>query len=165
MFCTYNTIYTGDKMPPFYIGYTSVEKIKKGYHGSVASKQYRQIWREELKNNPRLFETTILAVYETQEEAIVAERKLLESVQAHKNPSYINMTISNEKFFQPQKHSSRKEVYRNYYLRNKDKVNKRCRKYNEVNYDKVKAASYYQQNKEKVLERCRLYWKRKNAGT
>ena len=32
MYCVYLTIYTGNKLPPFYIGSTSLKKINKGYN-------------------------------------------------------------------------------------------------------------------------------------
>lgn len=98
-YCTYITYYHGDKLPPFYIGYTSVENISNGYHGSVSSNQYKPIWLQELKDNPQLFETIIQQTYATREEAVAAEIELLESVQAHKNPLYINMSIGGKKFF------------------------------------------------------------------
>ena len=31
MYCVYLTIYRGNKLPPFYIGYSSINKIKAGY--------------------------------------------------------------------------------------------------------------------------------------
>lgn len=43
-YCVYHTTYIGNKLPPNYIGSTSVEKIKKGYYGSVKSKSYKSIW-------------------------------------------------------------------------------------------------------------------------
>jgi hypothetical protein len=52
IYCTYLTIYSGNKLPPFYIGSTSVNRISNGYHGSVSSKRYKSIWLEELKTNP-----------------------------------------------------------------------------------------------------------------
>ena len=48
IYCTYLTIYSGNKLPTFYIGSTSVEKIEQGYRGSVSSKRYQSIWEKEL---------------------------------------------------------------------------------------------------------------------
>lgn len=59
-YCIYLTIYLGDKLPPFYIGSTSIDKINKGYHGSVTSAKFRNIWKSELKNNRHLFKTFII---------------------------------------------------------------------------------------------------------
>ena len=63
MFCTYLTMYTGNKLPKWYIGSTSVEKIINGYLGSVVSRKYKDIWNFEIKNNPELFKVRILSVY------------------------------------------------------------------------------------------------------
>ena len=60
LYCIYLTIYLGDKLPPFYIGSTSTDKIKKGYHGSVTSVKYKHIWDNELKTNNHLFKTFVI---------------------------------------------------------------------------------------------------------
>ena len=62
IYCTYLTVYTGNKLPLFYIGSSTVDKVNKGYHGSVKSKKYKQTWEEELTNNPSRFKTIILSV-------------------------------------------------------------------------------------------------------
>lgn len=176
IYCTYNTIYTGDKMPPFYIGYTTVDKIKNGYHGSVASKKYKFIWKEELKNNPHLFETTIIDVYDTKEEAVAAERTLLESVQAHKNPLYVNMSIGGRYFYTSTKYLNRKEYLQDYKSKNKEKIRTRQQEYKSKNkekfltywqehYSKNKEKNcayqheYKSKNKEKILEYGKNYYK------
>jgi hypothetical protein len=41
IFCTYLTIYSGNKLPMFYIGSSTVKKVVSGYHGSVSSKIYK----------------------------------------------------------------------------------------------------------------------------
>lgn len=54
-YCVYLTIYSGSKLPPFYIGSGTLDKIlNKGYRGSVTSKQFKKIWSQELKfyHNP-----------------------------------------------------------------------------------------------------------------
>lgn len=60
LYCIYLTIYLGSKLPPFYIGSTSIDKIKKGYCGSVTSVKYKNIWKSELKHNRHLFNTYII---------------------------------------------------------------------------------------------------------
>lgn len=93
-YCTYLTIYSGNKLPPFYIGYSTVIKVtNRGYHGSVGSIRYKDIWRQELKTSPHLFKTKILKVFLSMNEAKEHEYKLLKAVSAHKNPLYINMGI------------------------------------------------------------------------
>lgn len=101
MFCTYLTIYSGNRLPPFYIGYTFVDKIKAGYRGSVRSKLYRPVWEEELQTNPHLFKTKILKIYESIDDAKSAEERLQTAVSVHKNPMYINLNISGTRFGRP----------------------------------------------------------------
>jgi hypothetical protein len=69
MYCVYLTIYKGNKLPPFYIGSTSIEKIYKNYKGSVESKKYGKIWKNEIKNCSDLFCVKIISVHNTREEA------------------------------------------------------------------------------------------------
>jgi hypothetical protein len=35
IYCVYLTCYRGNKLPPFYIGYSTIEKVKDGYKGTV----------------------------------------------------------------------------------------------------------------------------------
>ena len=90
LYCTYLTIYHGTKLPMFYVGSTSVQKIKNGYRGSVASKDYEASWKDELKNNPHLFDTKILSTYHTRNEAYNIESKIHQSLKTYKNSLYIN---------------------------------------------------------------------------
>ena len=98
MFCTYLTIYTGNKMPMFYIGYSTVQKVETGYGGSVSSKEFRCIWILERKQNPYLFKTIILTRHVSREEAIEREFRFQKSLRAHTSPMYINRGLSNGKF-------------------------------------------------------------------
>ncbi len=75
MYCTYMTHYTGDKLPPYYIGSTSINRIENGYHGAPSSKNFKSIWKSEQKDNPHLFKTTILNRHTTREEAYLDEIK------------------------------------------------------------------------------------------
>jgi hypothetical protein len=56
-YCVYITFYKGNKLPPFYIGSTSVEKINNDYNGSVGSQKYIQMYgkkhSEETKEKMR----------------------------------------------------------------------------------------------------------------
>lgn len=99
IYCTYLTIYRGNKLPPFYIGYSSVNKVMNGYHGSVKSRKYKNIWENELKESPQLFYTRILSEHDTIGEAKAKETKLQKYVNAHKNPLYINRNIAGESFY------------------------------------------------------------------
>lgn len=101
IYCVYLTIYSGKLLPPFYIGYSTVEKVNNGYHGSVLSLKYKQIWKQELKNNPQLFKTIILSTHSLREDAYKKEVKIQTLLNAHKNPMYINQSIGNHKFVSP----------------------------------------------------------------
>jgi len=59
-FVVYLTIYRGNKMPPFYIGYSSESKVLQGYNGTVKSRKYRDIWKSERQENPQLFKTLVI---------------------------------------------------------------------------------------------------------
>jgi len=98
MWVTYLTVYKGNKLPPFYIGYTKETKMKRGYKGSVKSKKYREIWNSEIQENSNLFETKILTRHLTKEDALHKEEKLHLSLKVHKNILYVNQCISNKKF-------------------------------------------------------------------
>ncbi len=98
IYCTYLTVYHGDKLPPLYIGSTSVNRINKGYRGSVKSKKYEQIWKSELKENPHLFETRILTTHETREEAFNEEVRYQIEHDVVRSQQYINMAVANEKY-------------------------------------------------------------------
>lgn len=104
-YCTYITTYSGNLLPPFYIGFVKTEKILKGYRGSVSSIKYKQIWIEELNNNPHLFKTTILKYFDNHNGAAAHEEMLLRHFCAHKNPMYINMSIGNKLVRRDTKHT------------------------------------------------------------
>jgi len=99
MYATYLTTYSGNKLPPFYIGHAKLSNLQSGYRGSVSSAKYRDIWRSELKNSPEKFKTKLLKVFNTKEEALYSEKKLQEVLSVHTNPMYINCAIVNERFF------------------------------------------------------------------
>lgn len=104
-YCVYLTIYMGKKLPMFYIGSSTLTKINNGYKGSVSSKVYGKIWKEELKNNPGLFRTKIISSHNTREQAFDKEEKLQKRLNVIKNPLYINKSFANSKFSLKQ-HSS-----------------------------------------------------------
>lgn len=88
-FVVYITTYTGDKLPTYYIGSTYYEKIKKGYHGSVCSKKWKDTYEEELRNNPHKFKTEIIEFCNTRKEAL--ERELYHQKK--------NMVVESPDFF------------------------------------------------------------------
>jgi hypothetical protein len=94
MFCVYLTSYKGNKLPPFYIGSSSIIKIETGYHGSVTSKRYKKVWNYEIKNNPHLFKTIIISKHDTRKQALEKEMKLQESLNVVHSPMYINRSLA-----------------------------------------------------------------------
>lgn len=90
MFCTYITFYRGNKLPPFYIGSSTIQKVNSGYRGTVSSKIYKDIWNFELLTNPQLFKTVILTTHHTRKEATEKENYFHHRLSVVKNPLYIN---------------------------------------------------------------------------
>jgi len=90
MYVCYLIKYSGDKLPRFYIGSTSLDKIKNGYRGSVVSKKYGKIFKNELKTNPLLFEYEILSEHTTREEALEAELIQQKKNNVIKSKDFIN---------------------------------------------------------------------------
>tara|TARA_R110000868_G_scaffold139127_1_gene353846 strand:+ start:157 stop:924 length:768 start_codon:yes stop_codon:yes gene_type:complete len=106
IYCTYLTVYTGNKLPPFYIGSTSVDKINKGYRGSVTSQKYKSIWKQELRDTPKLFSTHILTYHYTKHESVNREREFHDKLSVSSSSLYINMCHAKKKFFTVGPHST-----------------------------------------------------------
>lgn len=94
IYCTYITLYHGKKLPPFYLGSSSVKKISEGYHGSVCSKQFKEVWKDEIKSNPDLFTTRILTTHSDRKDATLREHQLQMALRVVKNPLYINQSYA-----------------------------------------------------------------------
>src|SRR6266498_1290650 len=92
-YCVYVTIYSGNQLPPFYIGYTSILNIKKGYKGSPRSRHYVKIWKEEIKQHSNLFKTIIISLCKNKQEAINREIQIQKHLNVVKNPLYSNKAI------------------------------------------------------------------------
>lgn len=99
MYCTYLTIYRGNRLPPFYIGRTTVAAITNGYRGSVSSRMYKETWKAEIRDNPELFHTIILTRHVNKKESAEREERFHASLQVHKNPMYINMATASGDFY------------------------------------------------------------------
>lgn len=95
IYCVYLTLYRGNKLPPFYIGSTSLDRISNGYRGSVASKEYRDIWKQEIKENPHLFQTKIVQLFNDRLSARSKEDTLQRKLSVIKNQLYINKAYAN----------------------------------------------------------------------
>ncbi len=94
IYITYLITYFGNKLPPFYIGSTTLDKFNKGYHGSISSKEYKLIWKKELKYNPHLFKRRIITYHSTPDEAISTESKFHFALNVNTNPLYVNKCIA-----------------------------------------------------------------------
>jgi len=94
IYCVYITLYRGNRLPPFYIGSSSVERIHSGYRGSVRSKEYKQIWNEEIKNSSYLFETKIISLHSTRREATEKELKIHLLLDVVNNKLYSNKSTA-----------------------------------------------------------------------
>lgn len=106
-FCTYITFYAGEKLPPFYIGHSSVKNIlEKGYNGSPVSKKYKDIWMSERINNKNLFSTHILTKHSTRAEANLKESDIQHFYDAPNSPLFINVSFAQKGFFCGVTHSA-----------------------------------------------------------
>jgi hypothetical protein len=98
IFVVYITFYRGNKMPPFYIGYSTEGRVKRGYNGSVNSQKYKAIWRQERRDNPHLFKTVILQRFEIEQDAKDRERLIHLFFHVSNNSMFINQAIANNGF-------------------------------------------------------------------
>lgn len=94
IYVTYLTFYSGNLLPPFYIGSSSENKILSNYHGSVESKKYKKIWNNELKNNPKLFKTIIITRHTTREAATKKELSFQIKLGVVKSSMYVNLALA-----------------------------------------------------------------------
>lgn len=99
MYCTYLTLYKGNKLPPFYIGSTSIKRIESGYKGSVSSKKYQSIWKSEVINNPHLFIVMVTSTHNSREEALIKEEYFHTILKVVSNPMYVNCSIARKDGF------------------------------------------------------------------
>ncbi len=113
IYCTYITFYRGNKLPPFYIGKSTIKNINNGYRGSVSSKEYKSIWISELKDSPNLFKTIILKKFIDKVECSKHEEYLQRKFNVHKNPMYINMNIAGVSFNLDQRFMNRTHHFYN----------------------------------------------------
>ena len=94
MYVTYLIIYSGEKLPPYYIGSTSLKKIENGYRGSVKSKKYSEIFKNELIENFDLFEVLILSEHVSRKEAYEAELRLQIKYDVVKSKYFYNQALA-----------------------------------------------------------------------
>jgi len=124
IYCVYLTVYSGNKLPPFYIGYSTIKKVKNGYNGSVSSKRYKLIWNLERQENPHLFRTRIINAFETDTEALNYEEKLHRHFNVPNNPMYINMAYATGRFGGSGKNNSQYGIKRTFSEEHRNKLKK-----------------------------------------
>lgn len=94
-FVVYLTTYLGTMLPTKYIGSTTEEKILSGnYFGSIKSKRWKEIFKDELKNNKKLFGVEILSYHETRKEALEEELRLQVLYNVVKSSEYFNESLA-----------------------------------------------------------------------
>ena len=94
MFVVYMTIYSGTKLPPYYIGTTSKSKYDSGYTGTVLSKAFKAVYNSEKEKNPELFDVVILELCSSRKDALKLEHFWQKCVTAKTNPLYFNMAYA-----------------------------------------------------------------------
>lgn len=92
----YHITYSGDKMPPNYFGSTDIYQIQKGYMGSVKSKKYKDIWKQELKKHPELFHMEVISYHYTRQEALDKELKIQKIFNVVVSDLFVNMSYARE---------------------------------------------------------------------
>lgn len=90
IFCVYLTMYAGTKLPKWYIGSSNLDKVNKGYNGSVVSVKWREIYKLEQKENKQLFKTRIISTHKTREEALIEELRVQHLHSVVHNRRYYN---------------------------------------------------------------------------
>ena len=98
-FVVYLTIYTGDKLPPFYIGSTSKKKLENGYFGSIRSKKWKKIYDEEIKKHQNLFRSIILSEHDDRKIAIQNEMRIQNELNVVKSNLFFNESIASPNGF------------------------------------------------------------------
>ena len=141
IYCTYLTVYSGSKLPPFYIGSSSISRIESGYRGTVSSKIYKDVWKKELKENPHLFKTRVLTTHNTRKEATDKELSFQKSLSVVSSTMYINMSYAtvNGFFGVSQKGLPKRKSMRNKLRGNKNAQGNHKNK-TEEHKSKIKAA-------------------------
>jgi hypothetical protein len=94
MYCVYLTTYSGNKIPKYYVGSTSLSKIKSGYKGSVSSKEWKLLWNYELRFYPELFDVIIISEHSTRLEALQSELQYQLNYNVVESKDYINKSLA-----------------------------------------------------------------------
>ena len=98
-YVVYLTRYSGDKLPPWYIGSSNEEKVLNDYNGSVCSKKWKNIYYKELEENKLLFKTRILSYHLTREESLKEELRLQQMHSVTTSEKYFNESYASPNGF------------------------------------------------------------------
>ena len=114
-FAVYLTIYSGNKMPPFYIGY-SYNIHERNYYGTPSSKLYKDIFKKELSENPHKFKVVILKEFGDDIKAAKKyETYIQKALNVAKNPLYINRCIQHVDYYSiPHTNESKAKLSKHY---------------------------------------------------
>jgi len=94
-YCVYQVTYIGNLLPKLYIGSTSIEKVNSGkYFGSISSKKWKDLFKNELLNNPQLFSIEILSEHILRTEALKEELKVQIENNVVKSSDYMNESLA-----------------------------------------------------------------------
>ena len=93
-YCVYRTVclHKLEGIPKYYIGSTSIERIKNKYVGSVKSKAWKDIFNELKRDDA--FRVDILLLYNSRDKALKSEKKLQELLDVVKSDLYFNMAVA-----------------------------------------------------------------------
>jgi len=162
LWATYVTIYRGNKLPPFYIGYSSIYKFKSGYKGSVKSKKYKDIWKKEITDNSHLFDTKILTRHKTKQEALDKEEYFQKHFSVHKNDLYINQNITG-KFFTSIKGRKLSESHK-IKIGMANSISLKGKKFTEERKQKLKRKKHTKEDEQTLKDKIKIPWNKGLKG-
>lgn len=85
--------YSGEDLPRFYVGFVrTIRLIEEGYHGSLTSQRWAELWHSTWQSNPELFKRTVLITTDEMSEASDIETRILDRYDARHNDLFANMT-------------------------------------------------------------------------
>lgn len=94
-FVTYLVKYSGELLPPYYIGSTSEDKVNSNkYFGIPRSKKWKDVFKLELKNNKHLFSIEILSYHDTRISALEEELRIQILNNVVKSSEYFNESLA-----------------------------------------------------------------------
>jgi ribosomal protein L37AE/L43A len=88
------------KLPKFYIGSTSIEKVRSNkYFGSIKSKRWKSIFEKELKDNITAFSIQILSLHENRTDALEKENLIQHELNVVNSMEYFNEAYASPRGF------------------------------------------------------------------